>query len=178
MRKLKYYVACTLDGFIAEADGSFEKFPWDETMVADFFESLKAFDVVLMGRKTYEVGLNAGKTNPYPTLKSYVFSRTMPVSPDKQVELVAENAVERVKKLKQETGQDIWLCGGAELATQLFAARLIDELILKLNPVLFGDGISLFSRVVDSTPLKLIESKQYDSGIMVLRYEIQNLDVA
>ena len=54
MRKLKYYVACSVDGFIARKDGSYDCFPWDDEVIADYLESLKSFDVVLMGRKTYE----------------------------------------------------------------------------------------------------------------------------
>src|SRR5690606_32914308 len=100
MRELIYYVASTLDGFIAHEDGSFEGFPWDDAYGADLFASFpetipahlregqstragnKYFDAVLMGRKTYEVGLQEGITSPYPTLEQYVFSRTMKESPD------------------------------------------------------------------------------------------------
>ena len=88
MRALKYSVACSLDGFIAQTDGSFDRFPWDDEGIADFIESFQWFDTVLMGRKNYEVGLQAGKIDPYPMLKSYVFSRTMGRSPDPKVELV------------------------------------------------------------------------------------------
>ncbi|MEG4202061.1 hypothetical protein [Microcoleus sp. Pol12A5] len=100
MRKLKYYVACTVDGFIAREDGSFDCFPMEGEHFTDLFDSFpetipahlqealgipaenKQFDAVLMGRKTYEVGLDVGVTNPYPSLKQYVFSRTMEASPD------------------------------------------------------------------------------------------------
>src|SRR5690606_28939875 len=106
----------------------------------------RVFDTVLMGRKTYEVGSTAGFTNPYPTLKQYVFSRSMPESPDPQVQLVRERAPETVGHLKEAQGKDIWLCGGAELASTLMEAGLIDCLIIKLNPVVFGAGIPLFAR--------------------------------
>ena len=79
MRTLKYYVACSIDGFIAHGDGSFDGFVPEGEHVAAFFESYKWFDTVLMGRKTYEVGLKEGKTNPYPMLLgfsvSYVLAR-------------------------------------------------------------------------------------------------------
>lgn len=96
-----------------------------------------------MGRKTYEFGFQFGVTNPYPWMRQYVFSRTMKASPDVNVTLVSENIVELVRELKNETGKDIYLCGGAELATMLFEGKLIDEVVLKLNPVLFGSGIPL-----------------------------------
>ncbi|MEO0373906.1 MAG: dihydrofolate reductase family protein [Cyanobacteria bacterium P01_A01_bin.17] len=173
MRALKYYVACSLDGFIAQTDGSFDRFPWDDEVIADFIESFQWFDTVLMGRKTYEVGLKEGKTDPYPMLKSYIFSRTMDRSPDPKVELISEQAVEFVRALKQEQGKDIWLCGGALLAAQLFQNQLIDELIVKLNPVLLGSGIPLLMANVPPAMLALQESKQYDNGTFRLQYSIQ-----
>lgn len=172
MRKLKYYVAISVDGFIAHEDGSFEGFPWDEEVVADFLDSLGQFDTVLMGRKTYEVGLKEGKTSPYPAMKQYLFSRTMATSPDAQVELISENAVDVVATLKQAPGTAIWLCGGADLATTLLAAGLIDEVILKVNPVLFGAGISLFSKEFRPTTLTLIDSKIYRGGTALLSYGV------
>ena len=173
MRPLKYYVATTLDGFIAHQDGSFDGFLWDDEVVADFFASYEWFDAVLMGRKTYEVGLREGKTDPYPTMKSYVFSRTMEESPDEKVELISEDAVERVRALKQQPGKAVWLCGGAELASTLFVADLIDELIVKLNPVVFGSGIPLFSGAIRTTQLELTEHKVYANGTVLLHYRVK-----
>ncbi len=173
MRKLKYYVAVSVDNFIAHEDGSLGGFLLEGEHVADYLESFKWFDVVLMGRKTYEVGLKMGVTNPYPTMKQYVFSRTMKESPDENVELVSENIVELVRELKNQTGKDIYLCGGANLATMLFAENLIDEIILKLNPVLLGSGIPLFSGVIKQTDLELTDSKIYKNGVVLLFYRVK-----
>src|SRR5262245_53447433 len=104
MRKLKYYVASTVDGFIAHEDGSVGGFLERGEHVADYLDSLKEFDIVLMGRKTYEFGLKLGVTNPYPAMKQYVFSRSMKESPDENVELVSENIIEFIRKLKNEPG--------------------------------------------------------------------------
>lgn len=171
MRKLKYYVACSVDGFIARKDGSFNDFVFEGEVVNDYIESFKLFDIVLMGRKTYEVGLKEGKTNPYPMMKSYVFSRSMKASPDKEVKLVSENAGELVKSLKNEPGKDIYLCGGANLATMLFAENLIDKIILKINPFVMGSGIPLFGEVIKPTSLQLTDSKIYESGVVLLNYQ-------
>jgi dihydrofolate reductase len=173
MRKLKYYVACTVDGFIAHKDHSVDGFLAEGEHVVDYLESLKLFDVVLMGRRTYEFGLKQGVTNPYPSMKQYVFSRTMKESPDENVELVSENIVELVRELKKETGKDIYLCGGANLATTLFAENLIDEIIIKLNPVLLGSGIPLFSGVIKQTDLDLTDSKIYRNGVLLLHYRVK-----
>jgi dihydrofolate reductase len=191
MRELVYYVASTLDGFIAHEDGSFDGFPWDDEYGADLFASFpetipahlrgangspddnKWFDAVLMGRKTYEIGLREGITNPYPTLDQYVFSRTLQKSPDKQVKLIRENAVDTVKALKQESGKAIWLCGGADLASTFLEAYLIDKFIVKLNPVVFGSGIPLFSEGIEQTTLKLTDSKVYNSGHVLLYFQVK-----
>jgi dihydrofolate reductase len=191
MRELVYYVAVTLDGFIAHPDGSFDKFPWDAgygaDMAATFPETLPAhlrpaehrslenrwFDAVLMGRNTYEVGLKEGFSSPYPTLRQYVFSRSYHESPDPQVTLVSGDAAEAVQTLKQEDGKAIWLCGGSALASTLLMAGLIDRLILKLNPVVFGAGIPLFAPVVTQVLTDLTDHKRYPSGHMVLHYRVR-----
>ncbi|MGL5064593.1 MAG: dihydrofolate reductase family protein [Microcoleus sp.] len=189
MKKLIYYIACTLDGFIAREDGSFDCFPMEGEHFADLFQFFpetipahvqkalgippenKQFDTVLMGRNTYEVGAKIGLTNPYPTLKQYVFSRTMQASPDENVELVSDNVVGLVGELKQETGKDIWLCGGSDLAATIFSE--IDEIIVKLNPVIIGAGIPLFSKAVSTTDLELLDRKIYNNGFMLLHYRLQ-----
>jgi dihydrofolate reductase len=173
MRKLKYYVACSVNGFISREDGSYDFFPMEGEHVADYIESLKAFDVVLMGRRTYEQGLKVGVTDPYPSMKSYVFSRTMKESPNERVALVSGDAGAAVRELKNGAGKDIYLCGGAALATTLFAEGLVDEVILKLNPLLIGPGIPLFSGPVRKTDLELTDTKIYGNGVLLLHYRVK-----
>ncbi|MBD3884185.1 dihydrofolate reductase [Phormidium tenue FACHB-886] len=191
MRKLTYYVACSVDGFIAHKDGSIDGFSQNAEYFAELAKSFpetfpahlhnifgiqtenRRFDAVLMGRKTYEAGLNIGVTNPYPHLKQYLFSHSLQESPDENVELVSEDAVTRVKSLKAEAGKGIWLCGGSQLATALFAEKLIDQLILKVNPFLMGSGIPLFSGAIEQTALQLTNSKIYENGVLVLYYQLK-----
>jgi dihydrofolate reductase len=130
------------------------------------------FDVVLMGRRTYEVGLKEGITNPYPQMKQYLFYRTMTESSDKNVELVSTKPFELIRELKTQIGKDIWLCGGGDLATALFTE--IDEMILKVNPLLLGLGIPLFSGIIQQKNLELIDSKIYNNGFMLLHYRIKH----
>jgi dihydrofolate reductase len=190
MRELKYLVHCTVDGFIARADGSWDFFlaegehlddlcaSYPETVPAHLREALgvrgenRWFDAVLMGRKTYEVGLPLGVSNPYPQMKQYLFSRALERSPDANVTLVSGDPVAFVKRLKEEPGKDIWLCGGGELAATL--ASEIDELILKVDPVLLGSGIRLFSGAFQQAKLKLAVSHIYSNGFMLLRYRVQH----
>jgi dihydrofolate reductase len=187
-RKLVYYVACTVDGFIAREDGScdwalsegehfadlVQRFP--ETFPAHWQRVLGApahprrFDTVLMGRKTYEVGVNEGITSPYPALRQCVVSRSIPDTLDPAVQVYRGSPVELVRQLKTEPGRDIWLCGGAELAGGVFTE--IDEMILKVNPVLIGCGVPLFVGAVGTSPARLVESQSYPNGFVVARYDL------
>lgn len=190
MRILTYFVACSVDGFIAHTDGSHDGFSQDSEYFADLFASFPEavpshlrdsmgvnaennwFDTVLMGRKTYEVGLKDGVTSPYSHMKQYLFSQSMQQSPSKDVELISENAIEFIKSLKSESGKGIWLCGGGILATALFTNHLIDQLILKVNPFLMGSGIPLFSGVIQQTALELTDRKIYNNGVLLLHYKV------
>ena len=189
MREIVYYVAATVDGFIARSDGSYAGFPWDDgfgaALRARFPETFPehvggpsgpdanhAFDAVLMGRKTYEVGLVDGYTNPYPSLASYVFSRSLERNPHPNVTLTRDDPVAVARELKSQAGKAIWLCGGAELASALFSAGLVERLIVKLNPVVFGAGIPLLGRETARRPLTLTESQVYPSGHALLHYRV------
>ena len=190
MRALKYLVAATVDGFIARSDGSFDFFPADADYLAALVQSFpdtipghlrdalgvrgenRAFDAVLMGRGTYEVGLAIGVTSPYPHLEQYVFSRTMRGSLDANVHVVSSDAVAFVRVLKRREGKDIWLCGGGSLATELFTE--IDELIVKLSPIVLGSGIPIFAAVPEPTTLRLVDSRMHDNGVAWLRYRLRD----
>ena len=191
MRSLVYFVAATLDGFIAHPDGSFGGFPADDAYLAELMQSFpetfptrfrtgsptraenRVFDAVLMGRKTYEAGLRDGITSPYPTLDQYVFSRSMTESPHRDITLLSGDVRDAVAPLKERPGKAIWLCGGADLAAALFATGLVDELIVKVNPVLFGSGIPLVRALPRSTSLRLRDSVVHASGHVRLRYDVR-----
>ncbi|MCY1077944.1 dihydrofolate reductase family protein [Archangium lansingense] len=193
MRKLKYHVATTLDGFIAREDDSVDFFPSDISPdhVMDYFHSLLSeYDTVVMGRGTYEPAPKVGITDPYPSLETYVFSRTMKESPDPRVHLVREDPVAFVRELKSRPGtqvdmsravraakmsvpKDIYLCGGGPLATTLFDAGLIDEVIIKLNPVLLGSGKTLAPHLARKADLELLSTKVYRNGVVLLQYAVK-----
>jgi dihydrofolate reductase len=191
MRKVIYFVAVTADGYIAHLDGSHDgwvlegdhapdigrRFP--ETIPTHWQKALglqaqnKQFDTVLMGRKTYQIGLDEGITSPYGSLEQYVFSRSMTESPDPSVHLVNDDVGGCVRRLKNADGQDIWLCGGGELAALLIADGLLDEVILKHHPVIFGSGIPLFGALARPVVLELKTSKVYESGVMLMHYAVK-----
>jgi dihydrofolate reductase len=186
MRKLVYYVASSIDGYIAGPAGETEFYPLGEDVLAfigsEYPETLpthyrsqrgidapnKRFDTVLMGRGTYQPGLDFGVTSPYQHLRQYVVSRSLRGSDCAGVTLVQDDPVGLVRRLKQESGLDVWLCGGAQLAGQLLAE--IDELVLKQYPVLAGAGIPLFAGEFRPRRFDLADSTRFDNGSLVLRY--------
>jgi dihydrofolate reductase len=179
MRKLFYHVSTTLDNFICQEDGSIGGFLAEGDHIPDYLDSLKNYDTVLMGKATYEFGYGYGLkpgTAPYPTMKNYVFSKSLQIdSPiEEQLTIVRTDAVSFIRNLKTEAGRPIYLCGGGIFASTLLDNNLIDSLIIKLNPVLLGKGIRLFERSSRKADLSLIDTKIYKSGVILLTYSIKS----
>ncbi len=138
-------------------------------------EFWQKIETVVVGRKTYEPVLKSGKPWPsYPGVKTYVFSRTIRESPDKNVQIISEDAAEFIRKLKSEKGKEIFVMGGGELANSLFEANLIDEISLSIHPVLLGSGIPLFLEMERQVDLELLESKSLKNGCVVVRYRVKH----
>ncbi|MEU4350652.1 dihydrofolate reductase family protein [Streptomyces sp. NPDC023838] len=187
MRKLSYYIALTIDGFIAAPDGSYDFYPLSDEVhgfiATDFPETMptpgrralgidetpnRRYDTVLMGRGTYEPGLKGGFASPYAHLRQIVFSRSLRESPDPAVEVVSGDPVPFVRALKQEEGADIYLCGGADLAGQLIDE--IDELVIKSYPVVAGAGIPLFRTEFSPRSFVPTDSRSFENGTVVTTY--------
>ena len=172
LRKLKYHVNVSVDGFILSNGEGFDAFPQGDD-ATQYLQSLHAYGIALMGRRTYEAGLQTGIEDPYPHLMSYVFSRTLGMRHGSQVEVVSGDAAQWVRGLKTCPGKDLYLCGGAQLAASLFKARLIDEVILKVSPVLRGSGRRLLSGLDTDIALVCESSTAYDDGVVMLAYRVQ-----
>ena len=186
MRSLFYYVASTIDGFIAAPDGAVEFFGpepevaqhlathWPQTVPTFAHPQLGIdrpqgrFDTVLMGRATYEPALKLGITSPYAHLKQYVFARSLAPSDDPAVEVVSGDPVAFVRDLKHQPGRDIWLCGGGQLAGHLLPE--VDELIVKVNPIVAGSGIPLADRSFDLQRFSLVDATPIGAGVIMLHY--------
>lgn len=178
MRALVYHVASSLDGYIAKPDGSVHGFVNEGQHIPDYLNSLKTYDTVIMGRKTYEFaygfGLKPGEVPPFYThMRNYVLSSTLQVDAQEGLEIVRENFLPFIQKLKEETGTDIYLCGGGHLAGLLLDHGLIDKVILKMNPVIFGEGIPLFGQSTKEMSWKLMDSMTYDSGVSLLTFSLK-----
>jgi dihydrofolate reductase len=174
MRKVTFGVANSLDNFIARSDGAVDWLMWSDEAAGVMNDFWKKIDTVLMGRKTYEIALahTKGKKNPYPGIRTYVFSRTLKDGGD--AEIVSENAAEFVRDLKKRDGKEICVMGGGDFARTLFEAGLIDEIGFNIHPVLLGQGIPLFFEMNRQIDLELIESKQFKNGCVLVSYRVKN----
>lgn len=181
MRKVKYYLANSLDNFIARPDGAVDWLFMDgDYGMAEFFRSV---DAVLVGRKTYDVAVAHARAASKRTrkksgkigfdMKSYVFSRSLAVDPDDGVEVVSDNAAGVVRALKEGEGKDIWLMGGGALARSLFAENVVDEIGLNIHPVLLGSGVPLFGDIGRQLDLELFDHKVHPNGCIQVWYRIK-----
>jgi dihydrofolate reductase len=173
MQRVTYLVATSIDGAIARADGTHDFFPREGEHIEAYLAMLRSFDAVVMGRRTYEVGTKVDVHDPYPWLRTYVASRTLPPSAHDNVTIVGDGAVDLVRQLRAEEGRGIYLCGGGELAATLIAEGMVDEIVLKLSPVLAGGGIPLVAPMDSPTRLELVDLKRFDSGVVFLRYRVR-----
>jgi dihydrofolate reductase len=171
MKKLRYQVAVSLDGFIAGPKGEYDWIVSDPSI--DFGALFKEFDTAVMGRKTYEVLTAQGGNGTLTGLDVVVFSHTLPPKTAKGIRVTNDDASAVVARLKKEPGRDIWLFGGGALFRSLLDARLVDTVEVALMPVLLGSGIPLLPPG-GSTSLELFDRKVLpSSGIVMLSYRVR-----
>ena len=190
MRQLVYFVATSADGFIAGPAGQFDFFPMQgdhivaqaqelpETLPVHVRDALSVsirqprFDTVLMGRKTFEPARAAGLLEPYAPLDTIVFSRSEVPTQQGSLRVTGDDPLRVVRELKGRADRDIWLCGGAQLAGALLPE--LDELVLKVNPVLAGDGIRLFDSRFSPRQLELRTRRAFESGVTWLTFRVRD----
>ncbi|MER0244261.1 dihydrofolate reductase family protein [Streptomyces sp. HSW2009] len=190
MRKLTYFVACSIDGFIGDPSGDAssmfafldEQFfghlaaEYPETLPTATREHLgltdrehRRFDTVIQGRGSYQVALDANVTSPYGHLREYVASRSIEASPDPNVTLISGDLVAAVRELKAEESElGIYLCGGSQLAGALLDE--IDELIIKTYPQVYGAGMPMFGAGFSVTDFTLDGVQTFDNGVLIRTY--------
>ncbi|MEU3887215.1 dihydrofolate reductase family protein [Streptomyces sp. NPDC029041] len=190
MRKLTYYIACSLDGFIGDPGGDgtammslldeefldFLKTEYPETIPTHGRRAMgiddlpnKRFDTVIQGRGSYALALDEGITSPYAHLREYVASSTLKESPDPNVEIIADDLVGRVRELKAEkSGFDIYLCGGSRVAGEL--RDEIDELVIKTYPLVYGAGMPMFGSGFTISEFTLESVRTFGNGALVRTY--------
>jgi dihydrofolate reductase len=169
MRRIRYQVACSLDGYIADLKG---KTGWivDEPGI-DFNELFEQFDTLLMGRLTYEGMSNA--SDGFWGKKVLVFSRTLRQEDHPGVTIVSDHLEQRLKELRSQPGKDIWLFGGGELFRSLLDINCVDTVEPAIIPVLLGSGRPFLPAPALQKRLALTSHRVFPSGIVWLEYTVQ-----
>jgi dihydrofolate reductase len=173
MRQVRYNVAASLDGYIADAKDGFDWIPPDPAV--DFGAIFARVDTVLIGRRAYEVVRRAGPASPWaPGTRVYVFSRRLVAAEHPDVTVVAGDAAATVAALRAEEGSgEIWLFGGGRLFSSLLAAGQVDTVEVTIVPVLLGGGVPLAGPETSLTRLRLQRTHQYPTGMISLVYEVE-----
>lgn len=173
MRKVILFIAMSLDGYIADRNGSVD---WlhgqgsDGENIDVYSEFVKGIDTILMGWNTYhQVTTELSPTEwVYSDFTTYVVTHNE-MDSSERIRFTDECPACLVERLKTEAGKDIWICGGANLIRQLMDEDLIDQYYISVIPTLLGAGIRLFEGVEKEIKLKLQRTQTYN-GITDLVY--------
>src|SRR5215207_4085901 len=173
MRRVRYVVAMSLDGYIAGPNGEADWIIMDPEI--DFQALFEQFDAFLLGRKTFESmgGTGGGRQSGVQTL---VFSQTLRQQDYPNVTIVSDNPQQALADLRSKSGKDIWLFGGGKLFRSLLEAGLVDGVEVSVVPVLLGAGIPLLplKPASERYKLKLTSSRTYKkTGIVSLEYAVE-----
>ena len=171
MAEIVYYVASSVDGFIATPDGGVEWLSAFESSGEDYgyVDFYSSVDAVLMGSHTYEQALGFSPW-PYPDKPVRVFTSRPLASAGANIVLVDDDPVRVVDILASEGRSRLWLVGGGAIAGAFESAGLIDTYIVSIMPVLLGDGIKLLGDRAARSELSLVDVVRYPNGVMQQTY--------
>ena len=166
MRQVSLFIAMSLDGYIADSKGGVD---WlngqgrDDENIDSYSEFTKTIDTILMGWNTYHqiVTELSPEEWVYKDFTTYVITHNELTSSDK-IRFVNTNPGYLLKKLKEENGKDVWICGGANLVQQLVNEDLINYYHITVIPILLGSGIRLFENGKHKIKLRLIKTLSYN----------------
>jgi dihydrofolate reductase len=171
MRKIRYGVAMSLDGYIAGPNGEADWIVSDPEF--NFGELWAQFDTLLMGRRTYEAAIARLGKSAIQERKIVVISRTLQQADHPETTILSELTHERIQALRTQSGKDIWLMGGGEIFRLLLEMHEVDTVEVSIVPVLLGGGVALLPPPAQQTKLKLSSHKVYRSGQVSLIYDVQ-----
>lgn len=174
MRKIILSLAVSLDSLIEGPNGEYDWCFTDQDYGLAVFMS--RIDSLFIGRKSYDLMLRMAEEAPdqndyFKPFKKYIFSHTLESVAD-GFELVKGDTAGRVAAIKEQPGKDIWLFGGAGLTTEFINEGWVDEIMLALHPLILGPGKPLFNDIKNRVPLKLTDAQIFDSGLVMLYYDV------
>jgi len=175
MKKIKLYIAASIDGYIARNDGDLDwltEFPNPEKTDYGYKEFFESVDTVIMGGRTYRDILSMDVLWPYKDKETYVITRS-PMNEKKNIHFITENVIEKISRLREQNGKDIWLVGGGKLITTLLNENMVDEMIITTIPVILGHGIPLFPDKPKESQWKLQDCISYKNGVVQIKYKRQ-----
>lgn len=181
MRKIFMFNMMTLDGYFEGSNADINWHVVDDEFAQFAIEQMKTVDLLLFGRKTYQMmaefwptsqavqddPLTAERMNSLPKI---VFSKSLKKADWQNTRLVSGNVVEEIRRLKEQPGGEIALFGSADVGAALTAANLIDEYRVMVNPVILGQGTPLFKAENGNLKLKLLNTRIFTSGNVLLIY--------
>lgn len=171
MRRIRYQVASTLDGFIAGPNGEFDWIPPEPDF--DFGAHFAQFDTILVGRETYAGMKERGEGAGFPGIATYVCSRSMKPADVAEGVHLTRDAAATARELKERPGKDIWLFGGGSLFRELLLAGVVDTVELAVMPVLLGHGVPVVPALPRPVALRLTDQKVFPkSGMILMSHEV------
>jgi dihydrofolate reductase len=183
MRKLIVFNNVSLDGYFVDAEGDMS---WAHRQDAEWSafvgENARGGGVLLFGRKTYELMAGywptpmAEQNSPevakgMNNFSKVVFSRTLDTASWKNTRLVKGDLATEVRKMKSQVGEGMAILGSGNLVAQLASEELIDEYQIALSPVVLGNGRTMFEGVKKRLNLKLMKTRAFTNGNVMLWYE-------
>lgn len=176
MKKIKIYIAISLNGKIAKADGSvdwLESIPVPEGSDYGYSDFYNSIDTTIQGNSTYKQILGWGIEFPYKDKTNYVLTTDTSLVDNENVSFISKDHIETIKTLKNESGKDIWLIGGGHANAMLMNAGLVDQIYIHIMPIVLDKGIDLFGTLLKDTHLELLQNKSYETGVMELIYDVK-----
>jgi dihydrofolate reductase len=172
MRKVILSIAMSIDGYIARRDGKvdwLQSIPNPGKIDYGFAEFYKTVDTTIMGNNTYKEILGFDIPFPFMDKENFVFSRSGRKN-DSHVTFISGSPITLVNTLKERQGGNIWLIGGGQINKAFLDNHLIDEMLLRVVPVVIGDGLPLFPQITDDTLFTLLKVETFSTGTVQMTY--------
>jgi dihydrofolate reductase len=188
MRKIISFMHISLDGFVAGPNGEMNWIKVDEEIFDHVGKRISESDTALYGRVTYEMMQSYWPTagdEPdaskhdiehskwYKEANKIVLSKTLNAEGLTNTQIISDNIADSINEIKQQQGPDILLFGSPTATHSLIQLNLIDGYWLFVNPIILGQGISLFADIKDKIKLKILSAKQFTSGVTAMDYIVE-----